>query len=543
MAEAVKVTLRIQNSGVQFAGFGKALILSHNASFPDRLRTYTSYAGVVDDGFAADSPEALASAALFAQAPAPTEIAIGRVGSAVTQRYEIDAATVANSTLYALDVVGEDFDSAEIEYTSDAAATQAEIHAGLVTALNAVTDKTFTAAFAALVVADKTFTGEADDDTLTASAHGLLTGDGPFQVANSGGALPSGLTAVTNYWIIRTGVNTFQLATTLANALAGTAVALSTDGTGTQTLADTVSTVRPDDPFTVTADAAGAWFSLALRELALLKLKQTHGAGSLADELAAIKLADDTWYWIVPLYTSKAYGLAVAAFAEANGKACILAFDDVESLTASYSVGVSTDALAAVTELGYKRTLHAYHHAPAEMMAAAWTGVLAALNPGSWTAKFKTLSGVSVTPLSPNHRTNLEARRGNGYGLEFGVPSTFEGTVGNLEFGFLDVVVGTDAFVDDLKKSVFGAQKAMAKVAYEDRDIAVLEAKAIGATKRYSSDERPVLRRDPAPIVRFPLVASVDPSIRATRVLPDARVTAELSGAVHNVELDVTLSF
>lgn len=81
-----------------------------------------------------------------------------------------------------------------------------------------------------------TFTGEADDDTLTATAHGLRTGDGPYQVSNSGGALPGGLSALTNYWVIRTGVNTFKLATSYANALAETAVALSTDGTGTHTL-------------------------------------------------------------------------------------------------------------------------------------------------------------------------------------------------------------------------------------------------------------------------------------------------------------------
>lgn len=49
-----------------------------------------------------------------------------------------------------------------------------------------------------------TFTGEADDDflTLTSGQPALSTGDGIFQVSNSGGALPTGLTASTNYWLI-----------------------------------------------------------------------------------------------------------------------------------------------------------------------------------------------------------------------------------------------------------------------------------------------------------------------------------------------------
>jgi len=98
------------------------------------------------------------------------------------------------------------------------------------------TTNVFDGAVVNSTVSNITFTGEADDDTLTATAHGLATGAGPFQLTNSGGGLPGGLTALTSYWIIRTGTNTFQLATSYANALAGTAVALSTDGTGTQTL-------------------------------------------------------------------------------------------------------------------------------------------------------------------------------------------------------------------------------------------------------------------------------------------------------------------
>ena len=57
-----------------------------------------------------------------------------------------------------------------------------------------------------------------------------------MQLTNSGGALPATWTAATNYWIIRVDANTIKLASSQANALAGTAIANPSDnGTGTQT--------------------------------------------------------------------------------------------------------------------------------------------------------------------------------------------------------------------------------------------------------------------------------------------------------------------
>ncbi len=95
-----------------------------------------------------------------------------------------------------------------------------------------------------LVVADDTFTADNTTEIFTAVAHGLKTGDGPIRVSNSGGALPSGLAAATDYYVIKIDADTFKLATSLANAYSGTNLSITTDGTGTQTLSDTASTER-----------------------------------------------------------------------------------------------------------------------------------------------------------------------------------------------------------------------------------------------------------------------------------------------------------
>jgi len=68
------------------------------------------------------------------------------------------------------------------------------------------------------------------------TAHGYVDGQGPFLLANSGGALPAELSAVTEYWVNANDANSFTLHTSEADALAGTSiVAFTDDGTGTNT--------------------------------------------------------------------------------------------------------------------------------------------------------------------------------------------------------------------------------------------------------------------------------------------------------------------
>lgn len=71
----------------------------------------------------------------------------------------------------------------------------------------------------------------------TVAAHGHDTGT---PVVFTGADLPNGINANQVYFIISVDANTFQVATTFANALAGTAVTFSDNGTGTQTM-----TVQP----------------------------------------------------------------------------------------------------------------------------------------------------------------------------------------------------------------------------------------------------------------------------------------------------------
>jgi hypothetical protein len=72
-------------------------------------------------------------------------------------------------------------------------------------------------------------------DTITETAHGLATGL-PIRLSTTG-TLPAGLATATTYYVIRVDADTIQLATTYANAVAGTNIDITAAaGAGTHTL-------------------------------------------------------------------------------------------------------------------------------------------------------------------------------------------------------------------------------------------------------------------------------------------------------------------
>lgn len=93
----------------------------------------------------------------------------------------------------------------------------------------------FPTAFSQVVTADPA------TEILTAAGGTVPVTGTAVQISNSGGALPTGLSANTNYFVINLGGLFFRLATTIANANAGTAINITGAGSGT----NTVATVTP----------------------------------------------------------------------------------------------------------------------------------------------------------------------------------------------------------------------------------------------------------------------------------------------------------
>lgn len=152
LSEHVSITITSAGVGVARAGFGVPLILSVNAAWSERTRTYTAIEGVAAD-FATTSPEYLAADALFGQEPHPETIMIGRAVGKPTMRYKVTASVVENAHTYKLLVKGPGITETIASFLSDGTATDAEIAAGLVIALNAVVGKNYTASGATSPIA------------------------------------------------------------------------------------------------------------------------------------------------------------------------------------------------------------------------------------------------------------------------------------------------------------------------------------------------------------------------------------------------------
>jgi hypothetical protein len=151
-------------------------------------------------------------------------------------------------------------------------------------------------------------------DIITLTAHGLITGQ-PIQFTSSG-TVPAGLTASTDYYTIKMSVDTIKVATTYNNAVAGTAIDLTSTGSGTHTcspLLAFVLTTRGRPIFIggysysgyIAAGSSGGGISTIAAGLQLYRTAQS-GASGTGSNIAGFTLGftgsagSANWQTVVP---------------------------------------------------------------------------------------------------------------------------------------------------------------------------------------------------------------------------------------------------
>lgn len=532
LSEHVLLTITVDAISIAVAGFGLPMIPSCNATFPERLRLYEDLPGVTADGFSTTSPEYRGVRAILSQTPHPTQVAIGRMVGKPTQAYQINVSLVGAGDTYQVNAKGDGVTDTTIAYTP-----LADISGTLLPRTTNV---------------------------LTSVANGFNLGDGPVRVSNSGGALPTGLAVDTNYWLIPVTADTFSFASSKANALASTAVSLSGDGTGTQTIrraendvicaqlvqglnavvgknytAAQVTGAGETDYVTVTANAAGGWFSLEVANIALLKIAQTHVEPSpaIAVDLANIQVYNDDWYGVVYPYASDACVKATAAFIESASSPKIYVADVSQSDAMQLAV-TGGDTADALHTLAYTRTAVMYHPSPADMAGAAWFGAVFPIDPGSDDWKWQTLAGVNPVPSTTTQRANLRAKCANTYTTISGENTTWEGTTASGEF--IDTVRGVDWLENDMSVAVFAMLKKSGKkkLPYDNAGIALVEAEVRASLKRAVAAG--IINADF--VITVPVLSSISPSDKALRRLPGVKWSAVLTGSIHFVSIEGVVS-
>ncbi len=555
LSQFIDFEIAVNSSNPSREGFGIIGIVSHRKvwSGTDRTRQYSDTADMVTDGFSATGIEVLQATRIFQQNPSVPFVSVLRCdGAEVIQQYTVGCVDALDDTEYILNILGETFEADTITYTSSGDDTVQGIHEGLITLLNAVSDANYTATFSPLAsLSAQPFTANDVSSEFTRTAHGLNTGDGPVWVSNSGGALPAGLVAATNYWAIKIDANTFQLATSLANALAGTFQVITTNGTGTQTETPQAGALSPVLPFLITGNGIADWFSIEVEatESDLLSIEQTHADFGVDAELDLVIAKDNTWYWLQTAYNSHAYVLQTADWVEENKKAYMV--DSCDNGAITTVVGDGTDVLADLQLLTYTRTLYCFHTSPAAFMCCGLMGLVAPKNVGLWNVKGRTIVGVDPVPLNTTQTNNLLARLANSYTTEAGLNMFWEGTLGNTQYGYIDVTVDLDWVAANTAAAVVGTQNANDIVNYEDDDIALYTNAIVGQVILPGiSDQHKIMNpgdpndpSTPPPSMTFPLVATIDPSVRATREVPNGQLTFQLANAVNKVQVRATVTF
>lgn len=439
LSDHVTLTLQDGSLGVARAGFGIPLILSVNAAWAERVRTYTDLEGVGDD-FATTSPEYLAASALFSQEPHPETIKIGRAVGKPTVVYTLNITTVEHSHTYKLLVKGPGITETTVEYAADSATTDGEIVVGLVAALNAVTGNTYLAA-------------------------------------------------------------------------------------GTTS------------PFTITADAAGTWFSVESLEPGYVKIDLTHAepATTIATDLTAIRAEDDAWYclYTLPAYNSDAYVKAAAAAIEPLKKIYCADLSMSETATLADGGGDTADDLQG---LNYDRTFTVYHPSPASMNGAAWLGTRLPWDPGKATWKFAQPDGVTAVNATATHATNLVAKNCNFLQTTAGIDIMREGVMVGGEF--IDKIRDLDYLEDDLTKSVYEVLAAALKVPYTNQGIAMIENAIRGSLLRAVA--LGIIDSDFT--ITVPKVINTSANDRAIRRLSGVKFSCRMQGAVHKVTITGVVS-
>lgn len=150
LSNYVTITISRSSVGLTKAGFGTALVLSPNVTWAtDRTRSFSNIDAVVADGgvlAVTTSGEYRAASALFGQSVSPKRIKFGKLANKPTLVYELRVLTVTDSHAYVVNVAGKGVTPTASTFTSGVGTTNDLIVAGLVTQLNLVVGKNYTAA-------------------------------------------------------------------------------------------------------------------------------------------------------------------------------------------------------------------------------------------------------------------------------------------------------------------------------------------------------------------------------------------------------------
>lgn len=281
-----------------------------------------------------------------------------------------------------------------------------------------------------------------------------------------------------------------------------------------------------------------------LPPIAKMTIEDTSTDPGITADLTAIELEAKTsslsYFGVAVDHSTKAIVLAVGAWVETRNLVYVPRTSDSKCADS----GVTTDVLSAVDALNYKKTMTGIfsQDSTKDFIDAAFLGMALPKDPGSYTAAFKTLSGIVGSRLLTSESNAIEAKGGTTYTDQLGTTITFETKTSAGEF--FDIPVAVAELGARIQEGIFGGLTSSERIDYTDLGVAVVKniVQAI-LNDHVSTPTRPRMLADtPAPVCSVPKVASIDPAVRATRRLTGVTFTGTLAGAIHGVTIQGNVS-
>jgi hypothetical protein len=266
-------------------------------------------------------------------------------------------------------------------------------------------------------------------------------------------------------------------------------------------------------------------------------IEETTADAGYDTALSALELADDVpdWYFILTDSSSTANVLDVAAWTLSRKKMYFAA-------TQSSGLLAGTDTLGStLLGLSNDRTVLIYAKNAHEHADAAWVGVIAPQTPGSITAALKELVGVSPKQLSATQKLNLETDNINHYQTLKGLPRVRPGVTTSGEW--IDIRHGIDALESRVQEDAFALLANAAKVPFTASGFVLIESAIDAACQAFVGDETSdgLLVKGSVRVV-MPNLATIPTADKQARRLRGVKFFADISGAVHALEIAGTLS-
>lgn len=243
----------------------------------------------------------------------------------------------------------------------------------------------------------------------------------------------------------------------------------------------------------------------------------------MGEALTAIYLADSDFYGML-LESSKPEDIKAAA-----------------DWTKERRVIFGADLSARATDLkgdGYDRTFLMYHPDSNTFAAAALMARMLGEETGAPSWAFKRLTGVTPYSLTTEQAAELDKNCINRYTKIKEAGVTLQGKA--VSGQYIDVVVGIDWLHVRMQERLFGLLMANNKIPYTNKGVDLVRCEIMAQLDR--AVQMGILAAEPKPTVSAPNVADIDTKDKEKRQLPNVNFTGTLSGAIHSLTINGTVS-